>query len=370
MLKRTAAFCLAILGAVLITIPGCRAAPDFDRSLSEITRPYAFSIAGWEIGALPQEAGDWFVDDAGGVEVVFRYFSSFSMEERAGLAPSVEKVMAGQIEDTLAAHGIYNPMLPVNVSFPPVNFSLEPPPHLLVISPRESIESVREVRLVQEMNEETMETIETEVDGLGVSSLVVDLGGFGGTYPTFVADGGGLRYTIETAVEEWLHQYLTFTPLGFRYLLDVTGISTDYEIATMNETVAGIVSSELADEIYRTYYAGVENGSGEADHAAYYKAMRETRLAVDGLLAAGRIDEAESYMEERRQYILSLGYYIRKLNQAYFAFHGTYADSPSSVDPIGEELEELRARSASVKVFLDTVTPMTGRGDLQQALAE
>ena len=75
-------------------------------------------------------------------------------------------------------------------------------------------------------------------------------------------------------------------------------------------------------------------------------------------------------MEERRQYILELGYYIRKLNQAYFAFHGMYADSPTSIAPIGEEMKELRARSQSLQDFLYTVAPMTSRADLQEILAE
>jgi len=55
--------------------------------------------------------------------------------------------------------------------------------------------------------------------------------------------------------------------------------------------------------------------------------MRETRIRVDKLLAQGRIEEAEAYMEERRQEFVAHGYYIRKLNQAYFAFHGAYADT-------------------------------------------
>ena len=48
-------------------------------------------------------------------------------------------------------------------------------------------------------------------------------------------------------------------------------------------------------------------------------------------------------MEERRLGLNSHGYSVRKINQAWFAFHGTYADSPASVSPIAGELEELRA---------------------------
>jgi hypothetical protein len=73
-------------------------------------------------------------------------------------------------------------------------------------------------------------------------------------------------------------------------------------------------------------------------------------------------------MEERRQYLASNGYYIRKLNQAYFAFYGTYADEPTSVSPIGVELRELRSRSSSVRDFLNRVARMTGRSALQTSV--
>ena len=65
------------------------------------------------------------------------------------------------------------------------------------------------------------------------------------------------------------------------------------------------------------------------------KLMRETRLTVDRLLAEGQIQEAESYMEVQRKLLTENGHPIRKLNQAYFAFYGTYAHGPASVDPIG-----------------------------------
>jgi hypothetical protein len=44
--------------------------------------------------------------------------------------------------------------------------------------------------------------------------------------------------------------------------------------------------------------------------------MRQTRLIVESLLGEGKIDEAERYMEERRQLFVQEGFEIRKLNQA------------------------------------------------------
>jgi hypothetical protein len=43
------------------------------------------------------------------------------------------------------------------------------------------------------------------------------------------------------------------------------------------------------------------------------------------------------------------------LNQAYFAFHGSYALSPASVDPTRNQLRQLRAKSPSLKAFVDRV---------------
>ena len=86
--------------------------------------------------------------------------------------------------------------------------------------------------------------------------------------------------------------------------------------------------------------------------------------AVDKYLADGEISVAEEFMEMKRQYLAENGYYIRKLNQAYFAFHGAYADAPTSVSPIGTELGELRSQSSTLKMFLETAASMTGREDL------
>jgi hypothetical protein len=93
--------------------------------------------------------------------------------------------------------------------------------------------------------------------------------------------------------------------------------------------------------------------------------MRTIRLAVDEYLAAGEIELAEEFMNEKQQYLLSEGYYIRKLNQAYFAFHGAYGAEPTSVSPIGAEMRALRAESDSLKDFLNTVAAMTSQQQLE-----
>jgi len=296
-------------------------------------------------------------------------------EQRAALENIVRKILTQQIKEVLAEQGIFNPVdeyIKAKIGFPPINFRLEQPPHLLVISPRDRIESIREITLEQNISLGEMENIETEVAKLGVSSLVVKLGGFAGTYPTFVVNDANLRFTVDAAVEEWLHQYLVFEPLGFLYLLDVTGVVGNYDIATMNETVASMVSKEIGAMVYEKYYSQYEGdekqSQGTESEFDFNREMRQIRRAVDTYLAQGEIEQAEGFMEEKRQFLASRGYYIRKLNQAYFAFHGTYADKPTSISPIGLELKQLRNRSTSLKNFLDTVAALTSRQDLKNRL--
>jgi len=201
---------------------------------------------------------------------------------------------------------------------------------------------------------------------LDVSSLIVRTGGYGGLYPSLVTNSASLKSTIDTAVEEWVHQYLAFKPLGFRYVLDLLGIARNYEIATMNETVASMVSEEIGTIVYDRYYP--EQEESEEDTSEFDREMRDIRLAVDDYLARGEVEQAEEFMERRRLQLASKGHYIRKLNQAYFAWHGTYADEPSSVSPIGVELSRLRSKCGSVREFLDTVAEMTSRQDLKDTV--
>ena len=344
---------LIVISLLLLCLSGggCASAQDFDHQLDAIIKPYRFSIAKWESKTITHEAKLWFWSKHG---------------------ENVERIIARQIKEALAQEGIFNPTdnyIRLKVSFPPLYFKLEEPPHLLVISPRDRIESIREITLQPNLSLEEAESIEARVDKLGVSSLVVELGGLGATYPTFVANNAGLRLTIDAATEEWLHQYLAFTPLGFLYLLDLTGISRNYEIAVINETVASMVSKEIGAMVTERYYPDYENSKEETESEFdFNREMREIRRAVDNYLAQGEVTKAEEFMEQKRQELASMGYPIRKLNQAYFAFHGTYADSPTSISPIGVELEKLREQSASLKNFLDTVATMTSRQELAESV--
>jgi len=408
-LKRMGLIIVASVLSVSFLSGGCAPAQAFDSHLRSIVKPYKFSIAGWEFRAIPSEVSQWIfggskkVDDE--ARIITEYFLSVEQiktlkseidainagnkqgdlasleaelyklqEQKAALDGTVERIVRKQIKEALAQQGILNPLdkyIGLKVNFPPLIFKLEKPPHLLVISPRDRIESIRQVALLPSIDLKDMEIVEAEIDKLGVSSLVVELGGFA-TYPSFVTNDASPRFTIDTVIEEWLHLYLVFKPLGFRYLLDLTGVARNYDIATINETVVSMVSKEIGGTVYEKYYAEYEGGAEQkrVDESEFdfNREMREIRRAVDQYLARGEIEQAEEFMEQKRQYLASKGHYIRKLNQAYFAFHGTYADRPTSISPIGLELKELRHQSASLKDFLDTVAAMTSRQELKEAL--
>jgi hypothetical protein len=223
---------------------------------------------------------------------------------------------------------------------------------------------------------------------------------------------------LQVTSHEWVHHWLFFRPLGIQLLLDS---AAGGETLTINETVASLIGDELGILILKRYYPDIakaqypfvyeppqpeedpEQPPADEDPNAFNlnREMHKTRVQVDAYLAnarefnlkaeeadaAGRADEArslraealewivkaETYMEERRGRFVENGYWwIRKLNQAYFAFHGSYADQPgaSGADPIGPAVRELRAKIPGVKDFLEAVAPVTTRADLERVLAQ
>ena len=77
-------------------------------------------------------------------------------------------------------------------------------------------------------------------------------------------------------------------------------------------------------------------------------------------------------MESQRRVLWDHGYQIRKLNQAYFAFYGAYADVPGGAageDPVGPAVRALRQQSSSLLDFLDKISRMSSFKQLQDALS-
>ena len=96
--------------------------------------------------------------------------------------------------------------------------------------------------------------------------------------------------------------------------------------------------------------------------------MYITRVETDRLLGLGLIDKAEAYMEQRRRFFTENGYIIRRLNQAFFAFYGTYADSPGErgEDPVGPAVVNLFELCPSPGAFLRVISQVTSLAQLQK----
>jgi hypothetical protein len=291
----------------------------------------------------------------------------------------VENIIRHQVEQVLLSEGItlHIPLLQGRV-LPPVEFEFQSSPDFLIISRRDRVERIASVSLQPGLSLETIEKIEDYTDQFGVSSLVVPTGGVG-AYPTVIAENTSLDFAISVVIHEWTHNYLFFCPLGQHY-------ADSQELTSMNETVATMVEDELSLELARRYCpdiyqeriaaqaheASIPPEQAHEDEFSFNAQMRKTRLRVDELLAAGKVDEAEAYMEQRRQKLVEMGYYIRKLNQAYFAFYGSYAAGKGWVadtNPIGQQMHTLRERSPSLADFLSTVARMSTYQDLEDQLA-
>ena len=284
------------------------------------------------------------------------------------LAPLAEAVLEELISATLASLDLTTGGQPI----PPVLFHISHLPYDLVISPRGKIQQDATISLVPDLSVAQQTRLESSVDsGMDVSSLVVPVGGIG-SYPTMVMRTTDLHWLSDTIAHEWTHNWLSLRPLGLNY-------ETTPELRTMNETTASIAGQEIAAIVLEKYYPALATmdtiqpinltDRPEKTDFNFNAEMHLTRVRVDELLAQGRIAEAETYMEQRRLFFWKNGYPIRKLNQAYFAFYGAYAETPggpAGEDPVGPAVRALRAQSGSLTHFLKTISQMHS---FQQLLA-
>jgi len=382
---------------------------DVNDHIQRFTRAHEFNFLSWTLDALTIKVGQWglglssYLDDTDQEGIVLDYIQlvdEVRSEERyleeilgdpdiddvsplvdaqadvlstlrnqeGNLQPIAESILQEQIAFMVSELGIEL----VGVPMPPVAFQFSPLPHALIVSPRDVIRQDANISLDTEMSLEEKVELESKVEAsLDVSTLVVPVGGLG-TYPTMVQESSSLNWVVEVVAHEWIHNYLSFRPLGVRY-------SESTELRTMNETTANLMGKEIGRRVLEQHYAFLipEKSptqpieSDDPPEFDFRAEMRETRVMVDELLDQGFIDEAETYMEERRGLFWEHGYRIRRLNQAYFAFHGAYADVPGGAagdDPVGEAVRQLWDAIDDPQEFLRRMGTMTSFDDLQAEL--
>jgi hypothetical protein len=253
--------------------------------------------------------------------------------------------------------------MPLSALFPPVLVALTAPPNVLVISPRDQIQ-VMTSSVMGTMDVAARERLEASADSTGVSSLVAPIGGIA-TYPSMVLESDSPARVLSSVAHQWMHQYLILYTLG-------AGYWSSQQTREINETMAEMVGAEVGNQLARSL--GLEGAASNQPPPAqggfeFTAFMRETRAHTEELLAKGQIDAAEAYMRQRREELQQHGYYIRKLNQAYFALYGSYGESfaASPANPIAGLLHELRDGSPTLADFIFRVREITTIAELRRA---
>jgi hypothetical protein len=395
-----------VLAIIVVVAPEWPAFQEERYQIESIVGPQTFDFLVWEANALGLKgeafltAGHTYLSDEKQKEIVLDYLSLLGEVRRqesqitsiysdpsiidpetaAGelqvevtakrkqlesWQPVAEAVLQEQVAAILAEQGFDL----LDQTWPPVQMHMTPLPLVLVVSPREEIEQIHSLSLLPGLPLDNVEQIETTIlERTDRSALVVPIGGVG-IYPAMLLETSNINFLVNTIAHEWAHHWLTLHPMGLNY-------AATPGLRTMNETTASIVGDEIGPLVIERYYpefiqleAPAETAEPESDEPPPFNfraEMAETRIRVDELLAYGQVEEAEAYMETRRQFFWDNGYLIRKINQAYFAFYGAYADTPGETggNPIGPALVALRDNNDSLKSFLDQVAPITSVDEL------
>ena len=338
----------------------------------------AFDLVRWERNTF---AGKWLYalgrplrSDPAPDEAITRYFAApVGSTERWRYENDVEAAIEGRIDAAARARGLSGALpLPGSV-FPPVNIELTQPPRVLVRSPRRVIQRTSTDLLRPDLTSTEVTAIEQAAESRrpDESVLVVGSGGVA-TYPAIVVDRSSYGSTVATAAHEWTHHYLQFYPLGMSYF-------SSRDATAINETVADIVGDELGADILAKWGDPTRSPATpaatptstpppRANALDPNAVLRDLRREVDALLAAGDIEQAEARMEAVREQLSDAGFRIRRLNQAYFAWYGTYAARPDATDPLGAQLREVRSRTGSLLAFIEVVRNATSRAEVVAAL--
>ena len=278
------------------------------------------------------------------------------------LRPIAEQTVESEISAILKSEGLQSP---IGIILPPVDTVFTPSPALLVTSPRDRIFRLDNTLLRHDLTLDAREFLEQQTQQQrNLSAIVVNTGGIG-SYPSVTSPDAGMHYAITTAAHEWLHNWFFFRPLGRNFW-------SSPEMTALNETAATLGGWEIGDRAY-TALTGIPvnrqpptpptppatpTTPATPTPAAFdfNNYMRQTRQHTEQLLTNNQIPQAETYMESRRQELLQRGYRIRKINQAYFAFYGSYATNPASDSPLETQLRNLRNQSQTLAQFLRTIS--------------
>ena len=272
---------------------------------------------------------------------------------RSKIQSAVEETIESEVSAVLSQEGFSSR---IGLIFPPVDTVFSRSPGVLILSPRDRIHRQETILMKPGLSDDIRNQIEERIfQDDNLSALVENTGGVA-SYPSVVSESGNLHHAVVTTAHEWLHHWFFFQPLG-QHFWDSS------QMTTLNETAATLGGRAIGDRAFTSMTGEpvVRDPqpppvSEDPDVFDFDAAMRETRLRTEELLAEGNVEQAEVYMEERRQRMVANGHVIRKINQAFFAFHGSYATSAASISPIDQQLKELESQTESLEDFVKTVS--------------
>jgi len=413
-MKAILAVTILLMLLALVLTPNWLEFGDEEVQVDVVTGSSAFDFVSWELNALLDKAtavlsgGTAYLDEETQKEIVLEYLDSIdqsnrlnweidqiyvdpeindpdeaSQEKQAELIEVRQKMGRLQVlaeaivQDQVATILVEEDMAIARQTWPPVMMHMTPLPLMMIVSPRGEIQNKYQRPLTPGLTSAEKDEMETAVyENADLSALVVPIGGLA-TYPAMVMETSSTTWLPDVVAHEWAHHWLMPYPISTNYMLQPS-------VRTINETVASIVGREIGEQVVARYYPEfvppVES-SPEQDNVTdpveppafdFRTEMAITRRVVDTMLADGNLDGAEAYMEERRRIFVENGYNLRKLNQAYFAFYGAYADEPGATgdDPIGPTLLAMREASPSLKEFMRAVSFIGSFEDFEQVAGE
>lgn len=387
---------------------------DRNDQIRRYSRGYEFDYLEWELAAFFQKAvqaatkAEKLLNHAQQTRVVNNYFLTVRDQNRletelrnASASPNAaDKLNVTELKRTLdeknkelkALSGLAEPIIQNQTELaladlrfglggqvlPPVLYHVSEMPLNLIVSPRTEISTLFEINLQPGLDVLEREKIESGIfSDFSLAALVEPIGGLG-AYPTMVMQSSDIAWLLDTVSHEWTHNWLTFHSLGLRYF------NSD-QLRTINETTASISGKEISRQTLKTWYpqhlpaeASQQSTNPrkpvvpEKEDFNYRKEMRSTRVRVDALLAEGKVEEAEAYMESRRVFLWENGYQLRKINQAYFAFYGSYNDVPgggaAGDDPVGPLVQRYRKQFNDFHSFMVKIASVKSFSELQSRL--
>ena len=262
--------------------------------IDKIISGQKFNLLTWELKKLPKKTIDIFVSSELTELEVKEILKKENISNKNELELFFQEEVTELIKEELGKEFL----------FPPLAVSLEKPPKVLIVSPRDRISQKIAILINNDISMKEIELIENTIDSLNLSSIILDTGGFA-AYPSIVNIKKDYNFLISTISHEWLHHYLFFFPLGRSYF-------KGGDMIFINETLADLFAIQITNN----------KKTEESISDKFFKPfMKETREKVDKLLINNEVEIAEKYMNQRVLELNEKGYKVRKINQAYFAFY-------------------------------------------------